>query len=220
VLVGRRRYSERSVAMSGAGCLNCRPRWCKTELGTYSNDPSVVPVIRANYWHGVPRLTFLPFRSDDPNVPIPCRFTGTDPVAGAVRAAVGCPAAVSRHAPEVRPLNANPPVTHSLPAATMPRGIPFIVANEFAERFCFYGINSILAIYLVQSLHYGDAAAATWVSLFKSWAYPFPLAGAVLSDVFLGKFRTVLSFSVVYCAGCVLLGVWAVEIDRHSAREF
>jgi len=89
----------------------------------------------------------------------------------------------------------------------MPRGIPFIVANEFAERFCFYGINSILAIYLVQSLHYGDAQATTWVSLFKSGAYFFPLAGAVLSDVFWGKFRTVLCFSMVYSAGCIVLAL-------------
>ncbi len=79
--------------------------------------------------------------------------------------------------------------------ARMPSGIPFIVANEFAERFCYYGINAILAVYLVQSLHFGDAQATTWVSLFKSGSYFFPLLGAVVSDVFWGKFRTVITFS-------------------------
>ena len=42
----------------------------------------------------------------------------------------------------------------------MPAGIPFIISNEFAERFCFYGINSILTVYLVSSLHFTDAKAA------------------------------------------------------------
>lgn len=89
----------------------------------------------------------------------------------------------------------------------MPRGIPFIIVNEFAERFCFYGINAILALYLVQFLHFGEAQATTWGSLFKSGAYFFPLLGAIVSDVFWAKYRTVITFSVVYCAGCVVLAL-------------
>ena len=41
----------------------------------------------------------------------------------------------------------------------MPSGIPYIVANEFAERFCYYGINAILTIYMTQFLRMGDADA-------------------------------------------------------------
>jgi POT family proton-dependent oligopeptide transporter len=89
----------------------------------------------------------------------------------------------------------------------MPRGIPFIVVNEFAERFCFYGINAMLALFLVQFLKFGEAQATTWASLFKSGAYFFPVLGAVVSDVFWGKFRTVLAFSVVYVVGCVALAL-------------
>jgi len=91
--------------------------------------------------------------------------------------------------------------------ARMPSGIPFIIVNEFAERFCYYGINSILALYLLQYLHFGEANATTWASFFKSGSYFFPLVGAVVSDVFWGKFRTVLTFSVSYCLGCVVLAL-------------
>ncbi|HUS25348.1 MAG TPA: oligopeptide:H+ symporter [Candidatus Binatia bacterium] len=87
----------------------------------------------------------------------------------------------------------------------MPKGIPYIIVNEFAERFCFYGINSILAIYMVQFLHFTDANAATWQSLFKSGAYFFPLVGAIVSDVFWAKFRTIITFSAFYVAGCFVL---------------
>lgn len=89
----------------------------------------------------------------------------------------------------------------------MPPGIPFIIANEFAERFCFYGINAILSIYMVQFLHYGDAQATSWQSLFKFGAYFFPLVGAIVSDVFWGKFRTIITFSVAYVLGCSILAL-------------
>ena len=84
----------------------------------------------------------------------------------------------------------------------MPTSIPYIVANEFAERFCFYGINAILVAYMIDFLKFGDAKAATWQALFKSGAYFFPLLGAMVSDIFLAKFRTIISFSMVYVAGC------------------
>jgi proton-dependent oligopeptide transporter, POT family len=89
----------------------------------------------------------------------------------------------------------------------MPRGIWFIVSNEFAERFCFYGINSILAVYFTQYLHFTDARATSWQSLFKSGAYFFPLLGAVVSDAFWGKFRTIMVFSLIYAAAVVGLAL-------------
>jgi POT family proton-dependent oligopeptide transporter len=89
----------------------------------------------------------------------------------------------------------------------MPPGIPYIISNEFAERFCYYGINSILAVYMVQFLHFTDANAATWNSLFKVGAYFFPLVGAIVADVFWAKFKTIIVFSLVYCAGTAALAL-------------
>jgi len=89
----------------------------------------------------------------------------------------------------------------------MPKGIPFIIANEFAERFCFYGINAILTVYMTQTLRIGDAEATTFHSLFKSGAYFFPLLGAIVSDVFWGKFKTIITFSLVYAIGCTILAL-------------
>ena len=89
----------------------------------------------------------------------------------------------------------------------MPAGIPFIVANEFAERFCYYGINAILTVYMTKFLRIGDAEATTYHSLFKSAAYFSPLLGAIVSDVFWGKFKTILTFSMSYCAGCAIVAL-------------
>jgi POT family proton-dependent oligopeptide transporter len=89
----------------------------------------------------------------------------------------------------------------------MPAGIPFIVANEFAERFCFYGINAILTVYLVQFLRFGEADATAYSSLFQAGAYIFPFVGAVVADVFWGKFRTIMVFSLAYAGGCAIVAL-------------
>lgn len=89
----------------------------------------------------------------------------------------------------------------------MPAGIPFIIVNEFAERFCFYGVNAILVQYMIQFLHFGDAKATAWQAIFKSGAYFFPLLGAMVSDIFLAKFRTIIWFSMIYVIGGTILAV-------------
>ncbi len=92
-------------------------------------------------------------------------------------------------------------------AERMPPGIPFIIANELAERFCYYGINSILTVYMVQHLHFGDAKATIWQSLFKFGAYFFPFFAAILADVFWGKFKTIMFLALFYCAGCAVVAL-------------
>ena len=91
----------------------------------------------------------------------------------------------------------------------MPPGIFYIVGNEAAERFSYYGMNSILVIFMTQYLlnaqgrpdHMSDAQADAWYHTFVSCAYFLPVLGAFLADAFLGKYRTVLFLSIVYCFG-------------------
>ncbi len=87
----------------------------------------------------------------------------------------------------------------------MPAGVRYIVANEFAERFCFYGINAILSVYMTKHLMMGEATATTFHSLFKFAAYTSPFIGAIVADVFWGKYRTIMTFSMVYALGCILV---------------
>ena len=95
----------------------------------------------------------------------------------------------------------------------MPPGIPFIIGNEAAERFCFYGLRAILVVYMTQYLRNraGELApmnendANKWYHLFVASNYFFPMLGAIVADAFWGKYRTVFWISLVYCAGCVAL---------------
>lgn len=92
----------------------------------------------------------------------------------------------------------------------MPPGIPYIIGNEAAERFSFYGMRTILVVFMAQYLHFMDNSGGRPLSgtetveyyhQFASWVYFTPLGGALLADIFFGKYRTILSLSVVYCLG-------------------
>jgi POT family proton-dependent oligopeptide transporter len=99
--------------------------------------------------------------------------------------------------------------TAPLPRAGMPAGIPYIVANEAAERFSYYGMRAILVVFMTQHLASTSGAldvmsedeAKGWFHLFASAVYFTPLLGALLADGLLGKYRTIILLSLVYCAG-------------------
>lgn len=106
-------------------------------------------------------------------------------------------------------------LTAPQPISTLPPGIPYIVGNEAAERFSFYGMKAILTVYMTKFLIGWNGQPATLspedaksaVHLFVATAYFFPLLGAVVSDWVFGKYRTILWLSIVYCIGHLLLAV-------------
>ena len=97
----------------------------------------------------------------------------------------------------------------------MPGGIPYIIGNEAAERFSFYGMRAILVVFMTQYLVSSGGVldvmseddAKGWFHLFVSAVYLTPLLGALLSDGLLGKYRTIILLSLVYCAGHFALAI-------------
>lgn len=97
----------------------------------------------------------------------------------------------------------------------MPKGIPYIIGNELAERFSYYGMKTILVVFMTQYLMsrqgavepMSDADATTWYHYFSMANYFFPILGAILSDVLWGKYRTIMTLSLVYVLGHVALAV-------------
>jgi POT family proton-dependent oligopeptide transporter len=99
------------------------------------------------------------------------------------------------------------------PAARFPPQIRYIIGNEAAERFSFYGMRNILTVFLVEylfarrsGLQRADDAQAVF-HLFVTGVYLFPLLGGMIADRWWGKYRTVLWLSLVYCAGHACLAL-------------
>ena len=107
------------------------------------------------------------------------------------------------------------------PTRSMPRGIPYIIGNEAAERFSFYGMKGILTIFMTTQLFLlpgavnsdpmsGTEATANY-HLFTSAVYLTPVLGALLSDILFGKYLTIISLSIVYCLGHGALALMGVD---------
>ena len=59
----------------------------------------------------------------------------------------------------------------------LPTSVYYIIGNEFCERFSYYGIKAILAIYLVSWLGYSQDNGTVTLHAFNFFAYFFSLAG-------------------------------------------
>lgn len=105
---------------------------------------------------------------------------------------------------------------HTTPPDTdkMPPGIPYIIGNEAAERFSYYGMRTILTVFMFRYLHLmsdtvlpamSKAEAQEHYHTFSSWVYFFPIIGAILSDAITGKYRIIMVVSVLYCLGHLAL---------------
>jgi POT family proton-dependent oligopeptide transporter len=99
--------------------------------------------------------------------------------------------------------------------STMPPGIPYIIGNEAAERFSYYGMSGILFAFLTEHLRnisgqldpMSPEQAKEWTHYFIGAVYAFPIVGAIVSDWLLGKYRTIVSVSLLYCVGHAVLAI-------------
>ena len=108
-----------------------------------------------------------------------------------------------------------PYLTAPIKTDKMPPGVPYIVGNEAAERFSYYGLRAILIVYMTQYLlnreghlaPLSDSKATEVYHHFMSAVYFLPLFGAVLSDVWWGKYKTIMVLSFLYCFGPLALAL-------------
>ena len=99
---------------------------------------------------------------------------------------------------------------------TMPSAIPYIVGNEAAERFNYYGLRAILVTFLVSQFylkvangdhHLAEDIANEKTHDFVAMSYLLPLFGGMIADWFWGKYKTILILSIVYCIGSITLAL-------------
>ncbi len=83
----------------------------------------------------------------------------------------------------------------------LPRQAGFIIGTEACERFSFYGMKSILMLYMTGQLLMSDDRATTILHIFVALIYLLPLAGAWIADRHWGRYKTILYISLLYCVG-------------------
>uniref|UniRef100_K7F535 Solute carrier family 15 member 1 n=1 Tax=Pelodiscus sinensis TaxID=13735 RepID=K7F535_PELSI len=105
----------------------------------------------------------------------------------------------------------------SIDLSTLPRcfGYPlsifFIVINEFCERFSYYGMRAVLVLYFKYFLRWDDNLSTAIYHTFVALCYLTPILGAIVADSWLGKFMTIISLSIVYTIGQVIMAVSSIN---------
>jgi POT family proton-dependent oligopeptide transporter len=110
----------------------------------------------------------------------------------------------------------------------MPPGVPYIIGNEAAERFNYYGMKSILTVFMAHYILNQSGALAPmqpneaykYTHYFVSGVYYLPIVGAIIADGWLGKYRTILWLSIIYCFGSLTLALmdtsWGIGIGQRT----
>jgi len=88
-----------------------------------------------------------------------------------------------------------------------PIGFWFFFWGEFAERCSYYGMRAILFLYMIDRLGVSEADATTYTALFLAACYFFPLVGGWIADNYIGRYWTIVLFSIPYVFAQFIVGI-------------
>ena len=91
-----------------------------------------------------------------------------------------------------------------------PKGLYVLFASEMWERYSFYTVNAMLALYLkdrVEGFSFTSAEATNVQSWYLMFVYFTPLFGGILADLLLGFRKAIILGAVFFIAGHALLAI-------------
>ncbi len=96
-----------------------------------------------------------------------------------------------------------------------PRGLVTLFFTEMWERFSFYGMRSLLVIYLTQHFLFSDEKAQGLYGAYAALVYLIPVIGGVIADRYLGARKAVTIGAVL-----LVLGHFGMAFEgRGSVQE-
>ena len=86
-----------------------------------------------------------------------------------------------------------------------PKALPILFFAEMWERFCFYGMRTLLTLYMVRHFQYSDDLAYGIYGSYNSLVYLTPIIGGLLADRLLGYRRSIVMGGVFMAVGMFML---------------
>ncbi len=91
------------------------------------------------------------------------------------------------------------------PSKGHPKGLGVLFATEMWERFNFYGMRTVLALFLSQALLMGDENASIIYGGYLGLCYLTPMLGGYISDKYLGNRNCILLGGTILAIGQLIL---------------
>lgn len=103
-----------------------------------------------------------------------------------------------------------------------PGQVKYILGNEAAERFSYYGMKALLALYITRVLGLSIDTSTIIIATFVMVNYFTPVLGAWVSDRLWGRYHTILWISLSYCLGHGVLACsdLSASVDYKKACLF
>lgn len=115
-------------------------------------------------------------------------------------------------------------------ADKLPWGAFLVAIVELCERFAYYGLSGPFQNYMANkyndpnglpgALGLKQSRATALSNFFQFWCYITPTLGAVVADQYLGKYRTIKYFSVLYMIGIIILFITSLPYSIEHGGAF
>ena len=94
-----------------------------------------------------------------------------------------------------------------------PSFLRLLAMTELWERFSFYGLLSLLVLYLAHEHGYPDSMTYIVFGVYMTLAYFGPLVGGILADRFFGSQKMLLSGGSLIALGHFTIGLSVLHFD-------
>jgi proton-dependent oligopeptide transporter, POT family len=96
------------------------------------------------------------------------------------------------------------------PRATHPKGLYVLFFTELWERYSFYSMMAILALYMNEALHFDVAHVGQVYGMYQAGVYLMPVAGGLIADRWLGFGKSIIVGGALMMLGHLVLGIEAL----------
>ncbi|WP_374275923.1 peptide MFS transporter [Brevundimonas sp.] len=95
-----------------------------------------------------------------------------------------------------------------------PRGLVILFFTEMWERFSYYGMRTLLTLYLVQHFLFSPSEATGIYAAYGALVYLMPVIGGLIADKYLGQRKAVMIGAVL-----LVLGHFTMAFEGQGGRD-
>jgi POT family proton-dependent oligopeptide transporter len=88
-----------------------------------------------------------------------------------------------------------------------PKGLYILFFTELWERFSFYGMKTLLVLYMINHFFWSQERASNLLGTYAGLAYGLPIVGGFIADRYLGAKRAVVLGAILLSAGHLCMAI-------------
>ncbi len=101
-----------------------------------------------------------------------------------------------------------------------PKGLYILFFTEMWDRLGYYGIQSILVLYLVKKMFLNDDQAYTYFGIFTTLAFTMPVLGGYIADRYIGHLRAIYNGIMLIIIGNSILFLFQISELKNQLFIF